>query len=523
MLNLRGHPSRREKTDEIDTAPGFPLSPELLAPTSWINERIHCLIEHIRYLASMDQVGDQSTSSWDPNLRGSFSYEISGFRSLQNFRISLKPGLNILLGANGSGKTNFIDFLDFITELSVQNAPAAISSAGGIARVFSQETLRKKIPRITAKICGIADLKPFYPGKSDRTFFNFEYEIDIRYSKFHTAVYIAHEKIKFKNLHYKSSPIDCSTTVGSLEIHRRSPLTDETPRWKVGTYLKSNAPRNPLRVIHRHRTIKTNQLVSENDARLALLQEPPNIAPDQSLLSSPMAFPAIDAIRMALSRSRSFNLNPHVARSPDDISTPPVIKPNGNGLYSLIYQMQQAQRTPTHSLSLRRRFPKAALETITAWTQIVIPDLEDITATADPHTGKYLVYLHVRSDSGTLKIPLQNSSDGTLKWLAYVCLVVSHGSEYTFEEPENYLHPKMQQFFISLLRDNLESDDEAQFILSTHSETIINQCTPEELILFFFEDGLTRCKRVTNVSSLIEQVNQTGFGLGYYYTQNVVR
>lgn len=477
----------------------------------------------------MNQVVRRSEfGPWHPDIRGSFHYFVSGFRSLQHFEITVKPGLNVLLGTNGSGKTNYIDFLDFITSLVNRNIPSAISAAGGIARVFSQESLRQKIPRIRTKICGLADLEPFVLGENVRSkrYFNFEYELDLRYSRLHTAVYIANERIKFKNLHSVDNLLDHDKTVGSLEIYRKGPTSDDEVRWSVGTYLKSNAARNPLKHIHRHRI--TAKMMRErrniNTFRDELLAEPPVLGSEESILSARLVFPALDAIRASLSRSRSFNLNPSIAREPDDISKPPSIEPGGAGLYATIYQMQQTKNGVARAGLSRNRFATDALDTILSWTQIVIPDLEDITATADPHTGKYLVYLHVRSGGGQLKIPLQSTSDGTLKWLAYVCLVVAQGSEYTFEEPENYLHPKMQQFFVSLLRDNIEAGPTpALFIVSTHSETIINQCKPEELILFRFENGSTKCARVSNVLPLVRQVNETGFGLGHYYTNNVVR
>lgn len=463
---------------------------------------------------------------WHPDLRGSYHYFISGFRSLQNFEITIKPGLNVLLGTNGSGKTNFIDFLDFITVLVNNGAPAAISSAGGIARVFSQESLKRKIPRIRMKVCGLADLEPHIIGSIsiDRKYFNFEYELDLRYSKYFSTVYIAGERLKFKNLHSNENLYGQNKTVGSIEMHRKGPLLDDEIKWKVGNYLTSNAPRNPLRFVHRHRAPSRRAKESVSEFREAVLREPPSVGPDESLLSSRMAFPAVDAVREAMSRSQSFNLNPSVAREPDDISRPPFIDPNGKGLYSTIFHMQKLASGSSRQVYARRRFPKDALETILAWSQIVLPDLTAITATADPHTGKYLVYLHVECEPSSLKIPLQNASDGTLKWLAYVSLVVSQGSEYTFEEPENYLHPKMQQFFVSLIRDYISSSDElSRFIVSTHSETLINQCSPDELILFKFDAGETTSSRVKNTESLINQVNETGFGLGYYYTNNVVR
>lgn len=462
---------------------------------------------------------------FDPDRRQNAYYSIKGFRSLQDFSICLRPGLNVLLGTNGSGKTNFIDFLDFITVLITKDSASAVSAAGGVARVFSQESLRRKIPRVTARISGLADLYPFVGSPAvKKRYFRFEYEVDIRYSKFHTAIYIANEKIRFKNLHTNESSIDSETTVGSIEMHRRSPLVDDEPRWTVGNYLYSNSPRNPLRFTHAHRTVtKSTRTKSPSDMRMQLLAEAPSSAPDQSILSLRSAFPALDAVKDALSRGRSFNLNPQRARTPDDIAKGPIIEPDGSGLSATIYQMQQAKKSENRPSLLRRRYRTDALETILSWTQLVIPELKDITATADPHTGKYIVYLHVGTEPSDLKIPLQSASDGTLKWLAFVCLVVSQGAEYTFEEPENFLHPMMQQYLVSLLRDSIAEDASAgRFIVSTHSETIINQCKPEELILFYFENGETHCKHISNVDAVIKQVNDTGFGLGHYYAQNVL-
>ena len=42
--------------------------------------------------------------------------DISGYKSIYNERIDLKP-INLLIGANGSGKSNFISFFDFLNRL----------------------------------------------------------------------------------------------------------------------------------------------------------------------------------------------------------------------------------------------------------------------------------------------------------------------------------------------------------------------------------------------------------------------
>jgi len=167
------------------------------------------------------------------------------------------------------------------------------------------------------------------------------------------------------------------------------------------------------------------------------------------------------------------------------------------------------------------RFSPDDLDNVVEWTKLVFPELDTISVQADPHTGKYLGYLHIGRDG--LRIPLQAASDGTLKWLAFVTLIITKGGAYSIEEPENFLHPKMQQSLIDLIRDHGEDGGRpGYFIISTHSETIVNKCKPSELILFQFRDGKTVCSRLRNQKSVSEQINKTGFGLGYYYASNAV-
>lgn len=39
---------------------------------------------------------------------------LQGYKSIEDVEVTFKPGLNILIGANGSGKTNFVRFLDMV-------------------------------------------------------------------------------------------------------------------------------------------------------------------------------------------------------------------------------------------------------------------------------------------------------------------------------------------------------------------------------------------------------------------------
>lgn len=61
--------------------------------------------------------------------------EISGYKSIKNERIDLKP-INLLIGANGSGKSNFISFFDFLNRLYNKNLNDYIALTGGENKIL---------------------------------------------------------------------------------------------------------------------------------------------------------------------------------------------------------------------------------------------------------------------------------------------------------------------------------------------------------------------------------------------------
>lgn len=443
-------------------------------------------------------------------------YFIDNFRSLRGFTVRLEEGLNVLVGPNGSGKTNFIEFLDFLSNFLVDSASTATSKAGGLARVFSQETLKSNVPRVVASISGLANLKP-YTRDDDRTLFRFQYDIDIRYSKHHATIFVASESIKFKSCFWSDLAVFVDRTVGTVSVKRKNPLEDTVPEVTIGKRLLTRGPRNPLRFRGRSVATLGKRSVSDN-TEIPI----PALAIDQSILSARSLVPAFDAVRDALTRGRSFNLIPARAREPDDISRPPIIQVDGSGLSSTLYHMQRAPRAIPPRGLLYRRFDSESLQKIVTWTSLVLPELEAINTTADPQTGKYLAYLVVKTASDTLRVPLQSASDGTLKWLSFASLLVTSGSIYSLEEPENYLHPRMQSFLVDLIRDALDREHPGYFIMTTHSESVINQCKPEELLLFEFCEGRTRVERLKYPNKVRDEINRTGFGLGYYYAANAI-
>lgn len=446
-------------------------------------------------------------------MRDATHYCIKGFRSLVDFRITLNPGLNVIVGPNGSGKTNFIEFLDFLDSLIRHGAANAVSMSGGVSKVFSVENFKKKTPTLSCEITSVAKIEGADRAGLIGLFFRFKYQIEIKFNKSESQIYISKEKISVNKCHSLADTRIGDQKVGSIQITRAG--TGIEPKNEVSKRIYANTDRNPFSYIRKYARGKE---IKEVIDRI----EVSSLEPDQSMISSRPGFLAIDALRAVISRGKSFNIIPDKARAADHISKAPYIESDGSGLSSVLHLLKRLRDGKEINYYRYEGLPKESFDMVLHWTNLILPELQDISINHDLHLGSYIVTLSINKEK-PLKILIQSASDGTIKWLALICLIVTNRGVGCLEEPENFLHPRMQSFLLEIIRDTLGSNDRQDyFIISTHSETIINGCSPEELILFRFTESGTVCGRIHDPKKVSEEINHTGFGLGYYYASNAL-
>ena len=63
--------------------------------------------------------------------------EIKGYKSFKDLALDLLP-INILIGSNGSGKSNFLSFFEFLNRLYEQKLTEYVALNGGIDKYFFQ-------------------------------------------------------------------------------------------------------------------------------------------------------------------------------------------------------------------------------------------------------------------------------------------------------------------------------------------------------------------------------------------------
>src|SRR4051794_40430479 len=110
--------------------------------------------------------------------------KVDGFRSLSGFQMEINPGLNILVGPNGSGKTNIVTFLQFLSYLTNYPLADAIAKAGGAGAVFQKMGNGQYRKGLVATIEGTYKYNPqerFRPQNEARSRRRFEREFTIHY------------------------------------------------------------------------------------------------------------------------------------------------------------------------------------------------------------------------------------------------------------------------------------------------------------------------------------------------------
>lgn len=430
------------------------------------------------------------------------SVEVSGFKSLNNFKISLKKGLNILVGPNGSGKTNIIslfEFISHITQREVQDAVGLSGGAGSIFRKIGTEEFNKEIHIIIRGNCLF----------EKKRYFNYLFEFKICVVKEKGLIRYSNQKI-IGQLSDKSALITTNTKNIDLFISQTVDTNNRVDvqiirldRRKYKSYMYRKNPENEELIEYLTK--------SRDNSKRSLIQQ---------------LFRFISHVELIfgdLLGGETFNIIPTKVKQPEDIANEPGIKKDGTGLASTLFHIQnnldfRRGFSNAYFYRRRRRINPKTYERIEKLTNLANNSIKKIEVVNNPFDNQLQVKIHISTDKENIVLPLSAMSDGTIKWITLITAILTSSQIFSIEEPENYLHPWMQAQIVDIMRDTYASKNENSFIImSTHSETLLNYSKPEEVIIVKLENGVTSAERVKNAQALNEEISKTGFGLGYYY------
>lgn len=443
--------------------------------------------------------------------------EVDGFKSLSNFELGLKPGLNILVGPNGAGKTNIVMFFEFLSNLidsELSEAFSKIGGAGSILRKTGEETYQNDI---TATIQGRKQL-------SKKRKLNYTYKFRIELSG-HNLIYFKNQRFTvFVSSSEKKSGKKVNT-IPNLDIEQT--ITKEMKpeiilhnydRKKFRTYImpRQASEKNFEKFIKEYLigfNLLSNSLVS------ALIR----------VLDVPYAF----EIRTDLRGGEIFNIIPSEVKKPEDVAKAPGIQKDGSGLAATLYAMEVGKtrgkfrerlflpRFMFEKESMGRLFNPKTLKKVIENARLANNSISNIHVVNEPFSNNLNVKINIREDGEKeATLPLALMSDGTIKWMTLITAILTCRNIFSIEEPENFLHPWMQSEIVKIMRNNLK--DDSFVLMTTHSESLLNSAEPEEIIVVSMTDGKTNAKRIKDIKLLKQEISNSGFGLAYFYVSDTI-
>ena len=388
--------------------------------------------------------------------------EIKGFKSIQNIELKDVSPFMVLAGANGTGKSNFVDALAFLSKVIDMGVSKAVSEFGGVKNLIDPKQENEIISyRVNAEI-------------EEQVY---EYEIDILLSKSSllpslptVPVSVKHEYLKiFKN---GKTIFDSSEEARKLELKKK-----EGNENKFAEYLSSILLGITGGTVLG--ALKNSDEMSKEIAKgamtgiiLKFLSDNKNSL-DTSILHQNNSFNLLKDVKI-------FRIDPFKIKDlRNNANNPEKLNTDGSNIAAVLEHLEDNDQ-------LR--------EQIIEWMSVIVPEMQELsvqTQKVDDSKG-----LFFEEDSGN-RFPAHMVSDGTIYALCLLVAVLTRVKQpgiTIIEEPERGLHPKAISELIGFIREHVSPHH--PIILTTHSESVVRSLELEELYFVSKSQGKTQIKDV---------------------------
>lgn len=391
--------------------------------------------------------------------------KFKNFKSFKSVDIELDE-FNAIIGANASGKSNFLRIFEFLRDIGNHGLLDAISIHGGIEyfrnikfgkeKDFSLEMeteykypIEKQFQRKVGYIVGI------------------DYKLTIRFKKVKPFFEIRKEKIILK---IKTSPKKNQIEEGTLSIIRNKN--------------KVNFDLNLPKSIKRMPEIGGTSRIFES------------IPSDKTLIESfPLAIvpyavgyqiiTPMDSVRLDLfNQIRLYNFNPASSKTSVPISSKTQLESDGNNLAKVLdYLLQDDEQ-------------KRKLSNL---IKFILPFVMEINTEKNIDKSVLFKLKEIYKDDEFL--PSVLLSDGTISITAIIIALFFESSWLTIiEEPERNLHPYLISKLIELMNDAAKNK---QILISTHNPEILRNISIENVLLISRdEDGFSVISKPSEKSQI---------------------
>ncbi|PZG16417.1 chromosome segregation protein SMC [Micromonospora craterilacus] len=404
--------------------------------------------------------------------------EVQGFKNLLDVDVEFGP-FTCIAGANGMGKSNIFDAIEFLSYLATdsladaaQRVRSTAGGKGGDPRDLFWDGYREHEHRIriAAEMIVPAEVEDELGERARPVATNLRYEVLLGYESSRGdhapgRLHLLREDLRQipdarSRLVFPAAPAFLDTVL----------IDDNQERVFLSTTTNGGGSERFINV-HDHRNRVEKSRPASRMARTVLSTM---ITADD---------PTVLAARNEMRSWRRLALEPSALRTPDGITGSESLATNGRHLPATLYRVAHP---PEWSAEPDRVYARVAGR-LSDLSGVAVEDLE---VEFDEARELFTLFLRER---GGLRLPARALSEGTLRFLA-LCVLLED-AEFTglicMEEPENGIHPANLPAMVQLVRDlaidpsDTPGDDNPfrQVIVNTHSPGVVQLCDPADLLL----------------------------------------
>lgn len=375
-------------------------------------------------------------------MRPLLSIGASNFRSLRKVNVELKP-LNVLVGPNEAGKSNFLDLIEFLGDSARDDLAGALEKRGGYERVRFRGRPEPKAISISVEANVTKYSSETARDEYDLRFFSRGISRPSSSERSERALLVRSEELVFKRVKGRGRRISVKGDKAELVTTQEGRGPAEEPE------------KLPLR--------------GDSLALSTLRRLPPAEGGEE-----------VERLARLFTTFRVFNVDVQRARQPSRVADE-ALRSDGSNLASALVELARDPDTYRDFLNDARA---------------MVPGLEDIEFEHIEGSAPVIAVKLVERGltSGTY---LEDASFGTVRILALLALLYDpHPPLLTcIEEIDHGLHPYVFDLLVERLR---EASTRTQLLVVTHSPALVNRLHPDELIVVErAADGSTRMPAIS--------------------------